>query len=116
MAEKTADQQAAETYFEATGEWPPDYTPPGEETADERLKSAAQAYHNATGTWPGEKPANVKDEEAPEENFSHYLELADGNTVRFAVHPRKPIIPSAWNGVPVSRVHNSHAPGKEQSE
>jgi hypothetical protein len=117
MAETlTSEEQAARTYFEATGEWPPDYTPPGEPTAEEKQKSAAQAYHDATGNWPGEKPKDVKDEEAPEGAFSHYLELADGQTVRFAIHPRRNNIPAAWNGVPVVRVHNSHAPGKETSD
>ena len=106
----TTDQGAAENYFEATGTWPEGYTPPGEETEEEKHQKAAQAFYDATGHWPGEKPAKVKQEEASEDNFSHYLELANGQTVRFAVHPRNNDIPSNWNDVPVTRVHNAYAP------
>ena len=110
----TAEQTAAETYFEATGTWPEGYTPPGEMTEEEKHKAADKVYYDATGHWPGEKPADVKREEADGAKFSHYLELADGRTVRFLVNPNRPDVPNDWNGVPVVRVHNSHAPGREQ--
>lgn len=106
------DKQAAETYFEATGTWPEGYTAPGQETEEEKQQNAAQAYYDATGVWPGEKPRKVTLEEAPEDNFSHYLELANGKTVRFAVHPRDSRTPTEWNGTPVLRVHNSYAPSQ----
>jgi hypothetical protein len=104
------DQAAAENYFEATGSWPEGYTPPGQETEEEKQQRAAQTYYDATGHWPGEKPAKVKQEEAPDDAFSHYLSLANGETKRFAVHPRDNRIPTEWNGVPVVQVHNAYAP------
>lgn len=112
----TDDVAAAREYHAQTGEWPADFHAPEEPSEAEKRQTAAQAYYDATGTWPGEAPKEVEQKEAPEDNFSHYLELANGQTVRFAVHPRNPVIPSVWNGVPVARVHNSHAPGKEQAE
>lgn len=110
------DLAAARAYHEQTGEWPEGFSTPEEPSEAQRRQAAAEAYYSATGTWPGEAPKDVKQEEAPEDKFSHYLQLADGKTVRFAIHPRNPVIPSEWNGVPVVRVHNSHAPGKEQAE
>lgn len=113
----TEDYAAAQTYHEATGTWPEGFVAPEAETDAQRQEKAARAYYDATGHWPGEKPKNVKQEEAPEDAFSHYLELASGQTVRFAAHPRNPSdIPNAWNGVPVVRVHNAFAPGSEESE
>lgn len=112
-----ADYAAAQNYFEATGTWPEGFTPPGELTEEEKLHAAGKAYFDATGQWPGEKPKNVKREEAPEDGFSHYLELANGQTVRFADNPRKPgNFPSDWNGVPISRVHNAYSPGEESGQ
>lgn len=109
FAERPDSETPEEVYKSSTGHWPDGYEPPKEKTAEE-------IYHDATGHWPGEKPANVKDEEASADKFSHYLELGDGTSVRFLVHPTKPVIPTEWNGVPVVRVHNSHAPGKEATE
>jgi hypothetical protein len=106
----TEEQTAAEAYFEAVGSWPEGYTPPGEETEEDKQKKAAQAFYDAVGYWPGQNPPKVKQEEAPEDAFSHYLDLANGQTVRFAVNPRNGLVPTEWNGVPVVKVHNSHAP------
>lgn len=104
------DVGAAQSYHEATGEWPQGFENPPPPTEDEKRQKAAQAYYDATGHWPGQTPEKVEQKEAPEDKFSHYLRLANGNTVRFAIHPRRQEIPSEWNGVPVVQVHNSHAP------
>lgn len=110
------DLSAARNYHEATGEWPEGFHAPEAPSEEDKRQAAAQAYYDATGTWPGESPKESEQKEAPEDKFSHYLELADGSTVRFAVNPRRYDVPNTWNGVPVVRVHNSHAPGKEETE
>jgi hypothetical protein len=48
----------------------------------------------------------AKDEEAPEDAFSHYLVLSDGTHVRYDVgnDPYAPF-PSEWNGKRVASVH-----------
>lgn len=112
----TTDYAAAQQYHEETGNWPEGFQAPTPATEEEKQQKAAQAYYDATGHWPGQTPAPKEREEAPEDNFSHYLELANGKTVRFAVNARTYDVPSEWNGVPVVRVHNSHAPGKESAE
>jgi hypothetical protein len=106
QTERPEGETPEEAYRSSTGHWPEGYQPAPDKTPEE-------VYRQATGHWPGEKPANKADEEAAEDKFSHYLELANGKTVRFLIHPRKQIIPGSWNGVPVVRVHNSHAPAPE---
>jgi hypothetical protein len=108
---------AAEVYREATGQYPAGYTPPGEETPEEKLQAANEAYFQATGVYPGQDMPNKPLEEAPEDKFSHYLQLADGRTVRFAVSDRRPNdLPTSFNGVPVVNVHNAIPMGKEAGQ
>lgn len=47
-----------------------------------------------------------RDKEAPAGKHSHYLHLADGTTVRFAVDPENPNapFPTSFNGVRVVSV------------
>lgn len=108
---------AAETYRQATGQYPAGYTPPGQETSEDRKRAADEAYFKATGFYPGQEPNEPELEEAPEDKFSHYLELANGTTVRYAVPDRNPsYIPPAFNGVAVVRVHNAMPTGKESGQ
>jgi hypothetical protein len=110
--------KAAETYKQATGEYPKGYTPPGQETPEDRLRAANEAYKAATGYYPGEQPTEPPFEEAPEDAFSHYLELASGDRKRFAVLDRRPSgpFPTSIDGVAVVKVHNAMATGKEASQ
>jgi hypothetical protein len=64
-----------------------------------------------------DKETKEETKEAPEDAFSHYLELVDGRRVRHDVgnKPYAPF-PADFNGVPVVRVHNATVPGKESTE
>jgi hypothetical protein len=112
------DDEAALVYRQATGIWPEGYTPPSQEAPADPHQAAAEAYKAATGHWPGETPPDAEQEEAPEDNFSHYLTLANGQTVRYAVDERRPNapLPTQFNGVPVAQVHNAYPAGKESGQ
>ena len=50
-------------------------------------------------------------EQAPEDSFSHYLTLANGETVRFDVATNDGAFPADWNGIPVVGARGSTVGG-----
>lgn len=88
------------------GEYGYTQNPPPPESPEDR---AAREYFQATGHWPEDRKVEKRDEEAPEDKFSHYLHLVNGNVVRYANpddDPNKPL-PSEWNGVRVNSIQNA---------
>ena len=83
----------------------------------QRLKALYEP-EDKPSTSAQETPKNEKQDrrsnEAPENAFSHYLTLANGQTVRYDVgdKPYDPF-PQEWEGVPVTSVRNAMGPGKE---
>ena len=60
---------------------------------------------------------STKDDEAPEDAFSHYLTLADGSTVRYDVgnEGNGHVFPTEFNGVAVTGVRNAVGPGPDDA-